>query len=442
VCQLVKKSVDVIEFSRTLFRAIPPEFAVRLFAELGVESDRAAAVLLEFGGDQTREVASAIADLVVASLPNSNVIFDSACLHAVYLERGLAILQALPEAQFISHVPWLVNLANVITGDPPATFAAVVDKVDPMKVPQFDAKCVLFARLVEWGFPDTVLRFASVPIFCRRFLVILLPKLSLREPIFCLRLAIVGLRFKGVMKILLQYDLFAMVSAALDGKQYDVAAQVMLNIIFPIDLLNLNRSYADSFSQVLERVDDRAARSRVCLTLVPFALQTKWMPTPRTVQIVGQLLQSADTTEIGRALLLAVAMAQNPGIAVRFADLGNVDLVCRFFKSDAPSYVFHTAARFLLALAPFVKLENEDTIVKETMGAMIDLALNRTDNPRLVLVCLQILVVFRRSEELDLIIVDAGVNKLLEVVGEKFPQDVAIGEMAHLLQARFRKHSF
>jgi hypothetical protein len=39
--------------------------------------------------------------------------------------------------------------------------------------------------------------------------------------------------------------------------------------------------------------------------------------------------------------------------------------------------VLHTAARFLLAWAPFVKLANDDTIVKETIDAMIDLALNR-----------------------------------------------------------------
>jgi hypothetical protein len=59
------------------------------------------------------------------------------------------------------------------------------------------------------------------------------------------------------------------------------------------------------------------------------------MPTPRTVQIVGQLLQITDTTGIRRVLLLAVAIAQNPAIAVWFADLGNVELVGRFFKSSA-----------------------------------------------------------------------------------------------------------
>jgi hypothetical protein len=137
------------------------------------------------------------------------------------------------------------------------------------------------------------------------------------------------------------------------------------------------------------------------------------------VQIVGQLLQSTDTTEIGSALLLAVAIAQTPVIAVRFANLGNGELVGRFFTSNTPNYVLHAAGRILLALAAFVELENDDTIVRETIDVMIVRTLNRTENPRLVLACLQVLVFF------------------LEIVGDEFAQDVAIGKMTHLLHPAF-----
>jgi hypothetical protein len=74
------------------------------------------------------------------------------------------------------------------------------------------------------------------------------------------------------LKILLQYDLLAIVRVSKAENS------------FPIDWLNVNRWYADLFSQVLETVADRTARSRACLTIVPFVSDhapANWMPSPR-----------------------------------------------------------------------------------------------------------------------------------------------------------------
>jgi hypothetical protein len=312
-----------------------------------------------------------------------------------------------------------------------------VGRIDPTQQHDFDKTCIVFKKLVEWRISDVVLTFARQPPFCERFLVTLVPLVARQHPIFCLKLALLALRFKGSTPLLLRNDLLTIILTCVQEHEYELAAEVALKVRFPRDMLMQNLAIADALGQELEVVARNLGDvSCVLLTMVPFAMAGNWLPNMRVVQMASHLLQSDDTTQVARALTLAVGIAQNRTVARALADAQNLEAVCRFFNGSAPSHFLYTAVAFLQSLAPFLRLSTSTTyIIRDTVTGAPDLAERNAANPRLVLVIMQPLACLPRGAQWSLLLNECGLSKLVSFTLSTFADSP---EITRLLQFRCR----
>jgi hypothetical protein len=119
---------------------------------------------------------------------------------------------------------------------------------------------------------------------------------------------------------------------------YKLAAEVALKVHFPRDMLMQKHAIADALAEELKATRNLGDASCVLFTMVSFAMAGDCLPNLRVVQMESHSLQSDNTTQVARALILAVGIAQNWTVTKTFADPQNLETVCRFFNNSAPSH--------------------------------------------------------------------------------------------------------
>jgi hypothetical protein len=159
------------------------------------------------------------------------------------------------------------------------------------------------------------------------------------------------------------------------------------------------------------------------------------------LQALSYVLQAENVTEAARGLALAAALAQSSAVAKVLAKDDSLDIVARFLKSRAPAHFLYTAARLFVAIAPFLRLEGDDTPIREAVAAVVDAATTHQDQPRLVTLAIHGIALLPRSNEWEALINEAGLPALSEFVANKFAQDQAIKEIHPLIEARVRKQA-
>jgi serine/threonine protein kinase len=439
LCQLVSKQAGFVEFTRQLFESVPPGYALSFLEACGIPDDRTASALLSFGARQDSEITARVVAMVGAAMPQSRLFFDQAKLHSQYFQKALSIIETFSDERLRAEGNLIVKLAESSTEESSLQIKSLVSRIDPTQQQDFDKTCIVFRKLVEWRVSDLVLTFARHPPFCERFLVTLIPLVARQHPVFCLKLALLALRFKGSTPLLLRNDLLAIILACVQEHEYELAAEVALKVRFPRDMLMQNLAIADALGQELEVARNLGDASCVLLTMVPFAMAGNWHPNIRVVQMDSHLLQSDDRTQVARALTLAVGIAQNRTVARSFADAQNLDTVYRFFNSSAPPHFLYTAVRFLQSVAPFLRLSTSTTdVVRDAVTGAADLALKNAENPRLVLVIMQALACLPRGAQWSLLLNECGLSKLVRFTRSRFAGSREIMEITRLLQSRCR----
>jgi serine/threonine protein kinase len=439
LCQLVSKQEAFVEFTKDLFESVPPDYALSFLAACGIPDDMTASVLLEFGARQDADITTRVVAMVDAAVPQSHLFFDYAHLHSQYFQKALSIIETFSDERLRDEANLIVKLAESSTEESSHQIKSLVSRIDPTQQHNFDKTCVVFKKLVEWRLSEIVLTFACHPPFCERFLVTLVPLVARQHPCFCLKLVLLALRFKGSTPLLLQNDLLTIILMCVQEHEYELAAEVALKVNFPREMLTQNHAIADALSEELDGIRNLGDASCVLLTMVPFAMAGNWLPNLRVVQMASHLLQSDDTTQVARALILAVGIAQNRTISKSLADAQNLEIVCRFFNSSAPLHFLYTAVRFLQSLAPFLRLSTSTTdVVRDAVTGAADLALKNAENPRLVLMVMQALACLPRGAQWSLLLNECGLSKLVSFTRSKFAGTPDIMEITRLLQSRCR----
>jgi hypothetical protein len=157
------------------------------------------------------------------------------------------------------------------------------------------------------------------------------------------------------------------------------------------------------------------------------------------VETVAILLQSDEPVDVARALVLGLAIGQRKELADGLADPYNVDAACRFLRSDdAPPHILYTALRFVLAVAPHLKLNPESApIIGDAVEDIVEVALKHQENTRLFAVAAQVLIVIPRSAAWNALLQQRGLRRFVECARSFRAADATIVGLVPALAGRF-----
>jgi serine/threonine protein kinase len=440
LCELVRQLPRLVDFANLLADSIPPDYFVSFFAQVGINSDELATVLLAWGQKQLSDVARKLVDVVIRARPDSLILFDFVKPNTIYYDRGLSLLQSFSSERLVANWQLIVRFVDNAPGQAVGSISGLMERLRPLVPDGIDDECAVFAQLVIWGCCDTVLAYAELRIYCQRFVKLLIPRFAVSHQVFVLKLSLMALRFKELVPLLLGFDLIDMVAACIQAREFDIMAQILLAVPFPPELFVQKRHIADFIAAKLDETQSTAERSVLCLALLHFSLRGNWIPTRKVVQIVANVMQSDDTTEVTRAMTLAAALAQTREIARLLAEVQNLEVLVRFFHCGAPDHIVYVAARLFVAIAPFLKLEGlADVTVQEALKDSVDLVLESAKHPKIVLVMTQAFVLLPHGDRWEGLFNDCNVMRLVEFAKATFPGDAGISEMTRLLEGRCGK---
>jgi hypothetical protein len=433
LCALINQRKDFPQFCSALFDSVSPSLVLSFFRQLKIPTPDAAVALLAFGARHPPEIASEVGRLVSAAFPDRPLLVEHAHMSVQYLMQALSALQGLPPAVLVERCGLVLRLSDGAPPDARPLIGALVGRIDPMEHDGFDPQCVLFGRLVEWGFSDAVLRFAAHPTYCDRFVRTLFPMIS-ANPVLCLRLALAALRFRETADALPPAPLLRMIYAAVQKKEFELAAQISMRIDFPVSVLQTQVSLPALLAKELEAAAAPADRSAICLTMLPYALHRVWTPRADVAFTVAQLLQTAtDQAHVARALTLCTALAQSSDLATAFAEEANVEVAMRFLGEKVPPHFVYVAVRFLMAIAPFLR----SSIVNERIIAeLVATASRMITHPRIVLVIAQALLLLPAGAAWDAALVRSGAGAIAGLVERACADDPVALQLQKMIATR------
>jgi serine/threonine protein kinase len=434
---LVQQLANRANFSRDVFTLCPPEPAVRLFVKFGIDNDELVKTLLAFGARQTEAIANLLVDLFIDAKANMNYLFDTAHDSAVYSLRALDLLTELSDEDLIINSETICRFATAVVAEERPLFKSIIDRVPVRVTAQFDGNCVAAARLVEWGYDDSVLRFAKMVPYCRRLIVTLFPVFRGRNPTFILKLIIQAAKLPPLQSLLARINLPRIIEVVAAAGDYDVAASAASGIEIPQEMLDANSGVCKTLERLLKEAPAAAAQSAVCLCLLPFAFHSNYVPGDEVIGLVTALLQSDDPTDIARALVFAVVIAQNTQIAQKLADPLNLEAACRFLRSEAPAHFLYVAVRFFLSIAPFLILSEETLpVIEDAVTNILELALRSQDNAKIMLVITQTLVLLPKAEGWIQMLDRCEIQKFVSFATLNYAADANIMAALRLLLGR------
>jgi hypothetical protein len=433
LCDLVKKRKDFPQFSATLFDSLTPDLVVSFFRHAGIPTVETAVSLLAFGAKQAAAVAGEVADLVRHAFPNSPLLFDHASLSPQYLLHALSGLQQMPPVRLLERADLIIRVSDGASPDARVLIDAIVAKFDPIVHQNFDEKCELFGRLVEWGFANSVLRFAKHKAYCTRFLETLLPRLP-AHPVFCLKLAHAALRFPEMADLLPVDTLLRMIHGCVQKREFELAAQISVRVEFSHGAVHGHASIPALLARELEAAQAPADRAALCLTLLPYALHGAWTPRRETIFTIALLMQTAPSrTDVGRALVLCAAAAQNGEAAAALAEEPNIEVGLSFLTQDVQPHFVYVAVRFLMAIAPFVRIGK---IADRLIVALVAVAARAIQQPRIVVVVAQALLMLPAGPQWDIALTRGGAGTIFAVLDRACSENPVAAQLQKMLIAR------
>jgi serine/threonine protein kinase len=435
---LVQKLPNRIEFSHQILNSVTPECAVQFLVHCGLHTDELARLLLDFGSSQSESIANQIVDAVRDSRADSNVLFDCIGASRVYYTRGLDVMWGWSDDNLLKRGRVIPNFLEGASDMDRRRIRVIVDRVPLNDAAEFDRECQVLAKLVEWGYHRSVLRFAESPAYGKRMLNVFLPLFKSDRPGFLLKLCANLLRLEVLRPIMVHIPIPRICVAALLSGDFELAARICARITFSPEMLGKHLSVARRLEKMLAEDEDVGHKSAICLCLVPFCLLSTYVPNWYVVETVAILLQSDEPVDVARALVLGVAIGQRKELAENLADPYNVDAACRFFRSDeAPLHVLYTAVRFVLAVAPHLKFNEESTpILGDAVEDIVQVALKNKENARLLIVAAQVLIVIPRTVRWNALLQQRGLRRFAGCVKSFGAADAKIMELMPALAAR------
>jgi serine/threonine protein kinase len=427
------------EFARALFGAVEDDLALEIFLGAGIKGDEDARLLLQFGAQKSGEIPQQCAAAVITQLPNSLVLFDFVNANGDYFRMGLALLGSYDFERLSANRGLIARFLEKATGTATQMICNIVNRLDRRNA-DFDLKCDVFVRLVEKGFYDTVFAFAQNPAFARRFHEILLPRVALSSPVFAIKFLLFVLRVKSLADLPLPPNVLEIILKCVEAKECELAAQAAIRFTFSEELLKANAAVATGLCRVLLTSPHISHRSCVCLVLCPFVLQGDYALDEQSAAVVAQLLRVDDATEASRALCLAVAASKNSNVAKAMGDDVSLEAAARFFRSTAPPEYLYLAARFFVAIAPYLRLDNEaEPYIKESIKYAIASAMEHEGSPKVIEGIAQGIASLPKGEKWDVLLVDCQVDKFLEFCLKAGTGNIAIKTAVKVVQLRYRQ---
>jgi hypothetical protein len=430
----VQKLPDRLAFSTELFSAVGYEYAADFFLSCGVNSDTLSTFLLTVAAKQGDRAANDAVDRLLKQRPDSTFLFQAVSLSRIYYTRAFELMQSFPdEMTRLRLLPIFLDDAQDVDR---VAMRDMVDKADNF---EFDPKGVVLSRFVKWGYHTSVLRFASSPAHFKKLMGPLFGLLKGSCQGFLLKLVARASNVPALHGPLKGINIGKMFAAVIKAGDAEIAGRLVAAMVnYPKEQLIRCVSSCDQLQSLLETAPDVAQKSAICLTLVPFALHAFYVPSQYVIDTVSILLQSDEPPEVARGLVLGVAIAQKRDVAKKLADPYNLDAVCRFLRSEGapPSYLY-TATRFIIAVAPFLKLDRDTfPMISDAIGDLVELGIKAQAEKRLVVPVLQALALFPRLKNWDGLIAKFDVGTLLTALGKLYSGQSSIMFLIVQLQQR------
>ncbi|KAH0793839.1 hypothetical protein GPJ56_002261 [Histomonas meleagridis] len=308
---------------------------------------------------------------------------------------------------------------------------SIIRRLDPKKV-DFDPECLIFIKLAKEGYMSTVLSYCKSANFAKKFSEYLLPQIINRYPINSLLLILKLLKYENLKETFLQYNIIRLITLAVASSEFELAAKASLKIEFPRGMLKRNLSETTTLIKYLSDFESEQIASCILVTLLPFALYSKWIDKTIVPDATSKMLQSDDTLVASRALSLAVVLVQTPEMARIMAVSMNVAAISRFFDCAPPPFLYITV-RFFAAVAPYLRM-NE--IVQEAVSKEIEVALSENANERLVVIIIQSFLLLPSGDDWKTINMNCPINKFIEEIGERYKGNNEIMQLIQLLKVK------
>jgi hypothetical protein len=200
-------------------------------------------------------------------------------------------------------------------------------------------------------------------------------------------------------------------------------------------MLDANPNVCKTLERLLKEEQAPAKKSAVCLCLLPFAFHSNYVPGDEVIGLVTALLQSDDPTDVARALVFALVIAQNAEVAQKLTDPLNLEAACRFLRSDAPPHFLYTAVRFFLSIAPFLTLSEEtEPVIEDAVATLLELSLRNQENARILLVIAQTFVLLPKGERWIQVLDRCEVQKFISFASLNYATDANLMTTLKLLR--------
>jgi hypothetical protein len=438
LAQVVNNLAGRLDFLKTMLDTLDIEYAMNFFIKSGIDNDSVAGVFLEFGATQAPPIPDQIVDAVTAALPQSLILFTFVSRNPTYSLRALQILQSWEDAQISKNCKLLQSFTDAATPESHDLIDAIVSRVDKTEV-EFDENCSLFAKLVEWGKVDTVLSFGANPIFCRRFLTVLVPLIAPTNPPIALKVLLLALKFKSLVELIFKSDLIQILLNCVDASEFELVSHVATTLQFPTPFLKSKSAQATKLVELIETSPNPAAKSCFCLILAPFVSQRAFATTEKFGKLVSNLLTSDNETLLTSAMVLAAVLVQSREMARSMATNESLQAAIRAFGISNPALAL-SAAQFLGGIAPQMKPDPEgEPIVKQVVAAAVEVAAKYGENPKLLLAVAQSIATFPRGDKWDELLAAGGVGRLVELTGSSQGGSAAMADYTKMLKRRLKQ---